>query len=294
MQILVIDRDALTTQLLQARLEARGHTLVAEPNKNEAFERLKQGGFDCVMIDPAPMSDARPVIIGVWKALRGPYKPYVMLLSKTASREDAIMAGTNDVLTKPFDPKDLETKMGNAERLIALHRHLGTEDSIHSGGGMIGKSAFNQLFLSAIDRAFRYGERSLVILVKVANTQALRERGDMEVAQTLASLGERLTYSRRQSDVIGRVAVDQFGILLQRPLYESEPFDAINRFAETLDKFHHEFADKAQAPHIELELIELPEGVLLATRHAPLADGIVHGDVAQTATADGSPTPTTS
>lgn len=288
MQILVIDRDALTTQLLQARLEARGHTLTAEPNKNDAFERLKNGGFDCVMIDPAPMSDARPVIIGVWKALRGPYKPYIMLLSKTASREDAIMAGTNDVLAKPFDPKDLENKIANAERLIALHSHLGTEDSIHSGGGMIGKAAFNQLFLSAIDRAFRYGERSLVIIVKVTNTAALRARGDMEAAQTLTSLGESLGLTRRQSDVIGRTAVDQFGILLQRPMYESEPFDAINRFAETLDKFHYSFEDKAQAPHIELELIELPEGVLLATRHAPLADGIVHADAAQTAVIDGS------
>lgn len=284
MQILVIDRDALTTQLLQARLEARGHTLVSEPNKNAAFERLSAGGFDCVMIDPAPLSEARPVIIGVWKALRGPFKPYILLLSKSATREDAIMAGTNDVLNKPFDMKDLENKIDNAERLIALHRHLGVEDNIHSGGGMIGKAAFNQLFLSAVDRAFRYGERSLVIIVKVTNTAALRERGDMEAAQTLTNLGEKLGYTRRQSDVIGRIAVDQFGILLQRPMYESEPLDALNRFAETLDKFHHSFDDKQFAPHIELELIELPEGVLLATRHAPLADGISHGDVAHSIT----------
>lgn len=282
MQILVIDRDALTTQLLQARLEARGHKLVSEPNKNAAFELLKDGGFDCVMIDPAPLSEARPVIIGVWKALRGPFKPYIMLLSKTASREDAIMAGTNDVLAKPFDPKDIESKIGNAERLIALHQDLGREDNIHSGGGMIGKAAFNQLFLSAIDRAFRYGERSLVIIVRVTNTAHLRALDDAGATQTLTSLGEKLGYTRRQSDVIGRIAIDRFGILLQRPMYESEPLDAINRFAETLDKFHHSFADKAQAPHIELELIELPEGVLLATRHAPLADGISHADAAQT------------
>lgn len=282
MQILVIDRDALTTQLLQARLEARGHKLVSEPNKNAAFELLKNGGFDCVMIDPAPLSEARPVIIGVWKALRGPFKPYIMLLSKTASREDAIMAGTNDVLAKPFDPKDIESKIGNAERLIALHQDLGREDNIHSGGGMIGKAAFNQLFLSAIDRAFRYGERSLVIIVRVTNTAHLRALDDTAATQTLTSLGEKLGYTRRQSDVIGRIAIDRFGILLQRPMYESEPLDAINRFAETLDKFHHSFADKAQAPHIELELIELPEGVLLATRHAPLADGISHADAAQT------------
>lgn len=279
MQILLIDRDALTTQLLQARLESRGHQLVVEPNKNTAFEKLKDGTFDCVLIDPAPLSEARPVIIGIWKNLRGPFKPYIMLLSKTASREDAILAGTNDVLAKPFDPKDIETKFGNAERLIALHRHLGIEDDVRSGGGMIGKAAFNQLFLSAIDRAFRYGERSLVIIVRVTNTDAMRAADPTACDETLLALGEKLSFMRRQSDVIGRIARDQFGILLQRPMYETEPFDAINRFSELLDKFHHGIADKTQAPHIELELIELPEGVLLATRHAPLHDGIIHADV---------------
>ncbi len=282
MRILVIDRDGLTTQLLQARLEALGHTPVIEPNKNTAFDLLKDGGFDCVMIDPAPLSEARPVIIGIWKNLRGPFKPYILLLSKTASREEAILAGTNDVMAKPFDPKDLENKTGNAARLITLHRALGVEDNIHSGNGMIGKAAFNQLFLSAVDRAFRYGERSLVIIARVTNTADLQTRNAASCAGMLDKLGEKLALIRRQSDVIGRIAPDSFGILLQRPMYESEPIDAINRFAEALDKFHHSFDDKTQAPHIELELIALPEGMLLATRHAPLHDGILHADAAHT------------
>lgn len=280
MHILVIDRDALATQLLQARLEARGHKLVIEPNKNAAFDRMREEKFDCVMIDPAPMSEARPVIIGVWKSLRGPFKPYILLLSKSATREDAILAGTNDVLNKPFDPQALESKVGNAERLIALHHHLGADDDdVRSGGGMIGKAAFNQLFLSAIDRAFRYGERSLVILVRLRNLDELRATS-AGVDDMLAALGERLTLMRRQSDVIGRIGAECFGILLQRPMYENEPIDAINRFSEALDKFHHSFDEKADAPLIDLELVELPQGALLATRHAPLRESDVRADVA--------------
>lgn len=277
MHILVIDRDALATQLLQGRLESRGQRLTVEPDKNKAFDLLKDGGFDCILIDPAPLSEARPVIIGVWKHIRGPFKPYILLLSKSASREDAILAGTNDVLQKPFDPQDLEEKIGNAARLIALHRFLGTPDDIHSGGGMIGKAAFNQLFLSAVDRAFRYGERSLIVEVRVTNTDALRALGEDALQDSLTALGERLTLMRRQSDVIGRTGLDRYGILLQRPMYESEPFDAIGRFCETLDKFHHSFADKARAPQIELDMVELPQGALLTTCHAPARDTITHG-----------------
>lgn len=269
MRILVIDRDALTTQLLQGRLESRGHDIVVEADKNKAFDMLKDGGFECILIDPAPLAEPRPVIIGIWKNLRGPFKPYILLLSKSATREDAILAGTNDVLQKPFDPQDLEEKIASAERLIALHRHLGTPDDIHSGGGMIGKAAFNQLFLSAVDRAFRYGERSLIVEARVTNIDALRARGQDALEETMTALGERMALMRRQSDVIGRTAIDRFAILLQRPMYESEPFDAIGRFCETLDKFHQGFADKNLAPEIELQMVELPQGALLATCHAP-------------------------
>lgn len=278
MQILVIDRDALTTQLLQGRLEALGHQVRIEPNKNDAFDILRDGAFDCILIDPAPLSEARPVIIGVWKNLRGPFKPYILLLSKSATREDAIMAGTNDVLAKPFDPRDLEEKVASAARLIALHRDLARDDNVHSGGGMIGKAAFNQLFLSAIDRAFRYGERSLIILLRVTNIDAMRAHDAKGCEAVIEKLGERLTFMRRQSDVIGRLGTERYGILLQRPMYESEPFDALGRFCETLDKFHHAVEDKALAPHIELEMIELPQGALLSTCHAPLRDNIVAAD----------------
>lgn len=269
MRILVIDRDALNSQLLQGRLESRGHDIVVEADKNKAFDMLKDGGFDCLMIDPAPMADPRPVIIGIWKSLRGAAKPYVILLSKTASREDAILAGTNDVLTKPFAPQDLEEKTGNAERLLALHRHLGTPDDIHSGGGMIGKAAFNQLFLSAVDRAARYGERSLIVDARVTNIDTIKAAGPDAMEETMAALGDRMALMRRQSDVIGRTALDRYAILLQRPMYESEPFDAIGRFCETLEKFHQSRKDKGLAPEIELQLVELPQGALLATCHAP-------------------------
>src|SRR5579871_4170243 len=61
MQILVIDRESLTNQLIAAKLEAKGHIVKAEPNKNLAFDMIKAGGLDCVMVDPAPLSEARPV-----------------------------------------------------------------------------------------------------------------------------------------------------------------------------------------------------------------------------------------
>lgn len=282
MDILVIDRETLTNQLIASKLGAKGHNVVAEPNKNTAFDLIKAGKFDCIMVDPAPLSEARPVVIGVWKNIRTPVKPYIILLSKTATTEDAITAGTNDVLNKPLSSHDLETKVGNAERLMELSRHLAKEDNVHSTGGMIGKAAFNQLFLSAIDRSFRYAERSLIVFITVTNHDDMLKASGQEVYEdTIKRLTEKMTFMRRQSDVIGRLGAESFAVLLQRPLYETEPVDAINRFSEVLDKFHQGFEDKATAPKLHLRLIELPQGAQHTERFVPLADALLASTPAQ-------------
>lgn len=270
MEILVIDRESLTNQLISSKLTAKGHSVVVEPNKNEALEKIKNGKFDCIMLDPAPLSEARPIVIGIWKNIRTPVKPYLILLSKTATQEEAVMAGTNDVLLKPFSPQDIDIKAGNAARLIEICHHLLQEDNTRSSGGMIGKAAFNQLFLSALDRSFRYGERSLIVFLHMTNYDEIKAAtGEQVVEDTVTKLTEKMTFMRRQSDVIGRLGQRDFGILLQRPHYESEPIDAINRFSEILDKFYGSFENKAAAPKIELSLVELPQGSLHAERFVP-------------------------
>ncbi|MDY0008500.1 MAG: diguanylate cyclase [Bdellovibrionales bacterium] len=270
MEILVIDRESLTNQLISSKLGAKGHHVTAEPNKNTAFELLAAKRFDCVMIDPAPLSEARPVIIGIWKALKGAYKPYLLLLSKGATTEDAILAGTNDVLIKPLSSQELDEKIGNASRILDIGQMLAREDNVHSTGGMIGKAAFNQLFLSATDRAFRYGERSLIVFVTLVNHAALQASvAPADFGDVMETLARQMTFMRRQSDVIGRLGDDDFAILLQRPQYESEPIDAINRFAEVLDKFCADYKAGPVKPEIHLRLIELPQGAQHAERFVP-------------------------
>lgn len=272
MEILVIDRESLTSQLISSKLLAKGHAVVTEPNKNEAFEKIKNGKFDCIILDPTPLSDARPVVVGIWKNVRSALKPYLILLSKSALPEEAIKAGANDVLIKPFSSLDVDTKIGNAERLMEISRHLATEDNVHSSGGLIGKEAFNQLFLSAIDRSFRYAERSLIVFVSMTNyDEVVAAVGEDGVGETIRQLTEKMTFMRRQSDVIGRLGSHDFGILLQRPQYETEPVDAINRFSEILDKFYNSFEDKERAPKVVLSLVELPQGALHEERIVPLA-----------------------
>ena len=270
MQILVIDREPLATQLISSKLGARGYDVTTQPDKQAAFELIENGNFDCILVDPAPLAEARPVIIGIWKHIHAEVRPYILLLSKHATGEDALIAGANDVLLKPLSTQDLETCVGNAGRLMTLGKKLAAEPDIASHGGVVGKSAFNQLYLSAIDRAFRYNERSFVVFIELDNFPEIA--ADMGIARADAlhdKLLERLTWMRRQSDVIGRIGEHDFAILLQRPHYETEPQDAINRFGEVLDKFCQSVENPEHRPQIRLQLIELPQGALHEERVVP-------------------------
>lgn len=248
MKILVIDKDGLSCQLLQNRLQERGYDVTCEPAKNEALELLKKNDYEVIMLDPTPVQDARPVIISIYKTLRGRYEPQFLILSKTIDQESALAAGANDLVSKPISPMALEEKMDNMERLLRYTEQMAKVEEFQALRGIINKDAFNELFLSAIDRSHRYAERSFVVFISIETDDA-----------TFETLSNRIRYIRRQSDVIGRTGKCEFGILLQRPLYESEPFDATTRFTEVLSQHVSELEGNAQVS-IDLQLVEIPIG----------------------------------
>lgn len=88
MKILVIDRDTLATQLIRSRLETAGHNIVEEAVKNNAIERLQREDFDAVFFDPAPLNNARPVVLGIRRSVRN--YPYIVLTSQTMDAAEAM------------------------------------------------------------------------------------------------------------------------------------------------------------------------------------------------------------
>lgn len=248
MRLLIIDRDTLSNQLLQSRLEGRNYEITVEPSKNDALELLKEHDFDVILFDPAPIQDARAIIISIFKTIRGRFEPQFLLLSKTMSAEDAVAAGANDLIPKPVGTQELEEKLDNIDRLVKLIHKMEKSEDLPPQRGIINKDAFNELFLSAIDRAHRYAERSYVVFITID-----------AAGETLKHACEKLRYIRRQSDVIGRTGEKEFGILLQRPQYESEPYDATTRFTEVLSQFVSEL-EEGHSIQMDLKLIEIPVG----------------------------------
>ncbi len=260
MKILVVDREPVSFELVKTKLESRGHQVLHEPIKNNAVERLAKEPFDIIFLDPSPLTSPRPVILNIRRTAAKYF--YMFLMSETASREEAIKSGTNDIMNKPLDPMVFDEKIGNADRLLKLVQRIGDDsEDFPSAGGVIAKSAFNQLFLSAMDRADRYGERTFILFISMSNYKDIKDHDGPKAAEyAVAKLSKYLVLLRRQSDIIGQTAKYEFALLLQRPVYETEPIEAANRFAESLAGFKDIISSGPTHVEITVTLMSIPTG----------------------------------
>lgn len=260
MKILIIDSRNLISQLISNRLEPLGHKITIEPNKNDATELMTSESFDVVFIDPSPLTSARAPIINL-RLATGHY-PYIIQMGSDITQKEAIESGANDRLKKPINNEKLDDIIDNAKYLTSLIKQIGDDsEDFPSAGGIIAKSAFNQLFLSAIDRADRYGERSFIVFISITNYSHIYEtEGPAAANYTVAKLSNHLVRLRRQSDIIAQTKANEFALLLQRPIYETEPNDAANRFAEAIHNFDDLFKSNGVPPEANVKLIDLPVG----------------------------------
>jgi len=263
MQIMIIDHEEATAQMLMSKLHSHGHPVSIETNKDNAVQRAIAEKTEMFLVDPSPLSSARQFILNMRRHL--PNYPYVFAFSGDISFDDAIKSGANDLFAKPLDLESIPEKLRNAEYLVELVNRIGDDsEDFPSAGGVIAKSAFNQLFLSSLERADRYAERTYVLFISVSNYQEILEMDGAYAADyAVAKLSQYLVRLRRQSDIIGQTAKYEYALLLQRPIYETEPVEAANRFAESLSQCSDIVSSGLTPVEITVSLSELPVGKIV-------------------------------
>lgn len=273
MKTLIIDRDSVTSNMMRSKLEQSGHDVRVESVKNDALGQIgaqnPEDGFSLVFLDPAPLANARPLILNLRRAAA--QYPYIVLMrpSEDTMPEDeeedgvpTLRTGANAGVMKPLDDLALQEHVENAVRLRALITLLGDDTlDFPSAGGVIAKSAFNQLFLSALERADRYGEETYIIVIGIHEYMNLRdESGPYAAEYSSAKLANTLSRIRRHSDIAGQIDRGEYALLLQRPQYDSEPFDAIKRLILDISGRADIQPDATHSVQVTLSLISLPDG----------------------------------
>ena len=260
MKVMIIDNEEVAAKMLGAKIEGLGHVVGYETNKEQAIDKAVEEQANIFFVDPMPANSVRQFVLTLRRRIQN--YPYIFAFSADASFGDAVQAGANDIFHKPLDPQELESKMKNAEHLINLVNRISDDsEDFPSAGGVIAKSAFNQLFLSALERADRYAERTYILFISINNYQEILELdGAYSADYAVARLSQYLVRLRRQSDVIAQTAKHEYALLLQRPIRPNEPQDAANRFTENLAQCEDIASNGSTPVEIKISLIDVPAG----------------------------------
>lgn len=260
MKILIIDKDAMYSSLLAGKIRAAGHDVIETPIKNDGIERINEHAIDAVYFDPSPMIEAKAIVFQIRRQVNT--FPYLVLMGDSVSRARAVAAGCHDALPKPLDSAALELSLDNAQRMVSLIRRIGDENyDFPSAGGVISKSAFNQLFMSAIDRSGRYGEDAHALFFSVDNYDDIKiDDGQYAADYAVSRLAQILASVRRQSDILAQTGHHEFALLLQRPQSPTETLDAARRFAAILSEQQDITSNGVTDLRLEIALVHLPSG----------------------------------
>lgn len=127
MKTLIADDDDIIRLLLNAVLTNLGHEVHEANNGREAWDAWRDGQFPLVISDwMMPGLDGLEFCRRI-RATRGAEYTYIILLTSLSGKTnylEAMNAGADDFITKPFEKDEFAARVRVAERLLGLHEKL--------------------------------------------------------------------------------------------------------------------------------------------------------------------------
>lgn len=132
MKILIADDDEITRLLLASALTKLGHSVCEARNGSEAWESWLTGEFPLIISDwMMPDLNGLDFCRQVRAHPREGYTYLVLLTSRSGKTHylEAMDAGADDFITKPFEKDEFAARIRVAERILGLHDTLRAANS---------------------------------------------------------------------------------------------------------------------------------------------------------------------
>ena len=137
--ILIVDDDMIILNLINIQLTNQGYTVVQAKDGIEALELLKKQACDLAVVDVMmPFMDG----FALTREIRKQYNIPVLLLTaknQIEDKEQGFLAGTDDYLVKPFEPKELLFRI---KALLRRYDHQIEQSIIRIGNTIINKKSY--------------------------------------------------------------------------------------------------------------------------------------------------------
>ncbi|MDC1054776.1 response regulator transcription factor [Alphaproteobacteria bacterium] len=158
--ILLVDDDQRLRELLKDYLNEKNFQVFTSEDFDEAKEILGFFIFDLIILDRMmPTGDGINLIQDIKKISK---TPIIMLtaMSENNDKIDGLKTGTDDYLSKPFEPEELFLRINN---LLKLYENVNQAELLFSFGSFIYNTKTNSLTLNDKEIYLTEGENNLLL-----------------------------------------------------------------------------------------------------------------------------------
>jgi adenylate cyclase len=121
-RILVVDDVPPNVRLLEAVLVPRGYDVISATDGTRALELLASAKPDLVMLDVVmPQPDGYAVCRAIREGEDTAMLPVIMITASTSEKTEAIRAGADELIAKPFDQDELLARVRSLLRIKRYH-----------------------------------------------------------------------------------------------------------------------------------------------------------------------------
>lgn len=232
LDVLVVDDDVTTRDLLARAIADLGHTCRTANDGAHALATLAERAADVVVSDwEMPGMNGADLCSRLRTDVDRPYT-YFILLTGYTDREHLISgmeAGADDFQRKPVDLDELEARLVSAARVVALHRCLEkkTEELQRDSRrfyvlsrtdvltGIGNRAALEDELAGLKERALRYGYRYSIAIADVDHFKEYNDAlGHLAGDAALRTVAQAIRSQIRTSDGIFRYGGEEFVIVL--------------------------------------------------------------------------------
>ncbi len=227
MQALVVEDSAVYRKLIGDHLRSWGFGVTLAKTGSEAWQILEQPDAPkLVLLDwVLPDLDGTELCLRIRQAQSSGSYVYVILLTSKEGRQnmlEAMQAGADDYLVKPFDELELKARLLVGKRILDLQeelvsaresmRHAATHDSLT---GLMNRGEIVAMLQRELERARRERNSVGVVLGDVDDFKRVNDTlGHLFGDDALREIARRLRAELRVYDGVGRYGGEEFLMVL--------------------------------------------------------------------------------
>jgi two-component system, cell cycle response regulator len=227
MQVLVVEDSAVYRKLICDQLQSWGFSTTVAMTGTEAWDLLaRPNSPKLVLLDwVLPDMEGTELCERIRQTGSCRQYVYVILLTSKEGRQnklDAMQAGADDYLLKPFDESELRARLLVGKRILDLQeelvaaresmRHAATHDSLT---GLMNRGEVLDTLDRELERARRERKPVAVLLADIDHFKKVNDTlGHLYGDEALKEITRRLRSKLRVYDSIGRYGGEEFLLIL--------------------------------------------------------------------------------